>query len=192
MVRQTTGPCTDQRQKIGTEPCKVLHSMFKVGCTTILNAPPMCTNVHQCAPTVGIINSHDDRVHSNLGQMPRSNLLRMIPKKRMSIESFWVLNCKLLRLLLKSCGAAIPYQLCSSTLTIGRLRYNKPQPSVTPAIPAANPAQRFTQPGPMNVSRGTKSRLGNLTTFHPPEFKFLIKNSSGFFSTHQTYEAHII
>ena len=96
------------------------------------------TNVHQCAPTVGIINSHDDRVHSNLGQMPRSNLLRMIPKKRMSIESFWVLNCKLLRLLLKSCGAAIPYQLCSSTLTIGRLRYNKPQPSVTPAIPAAN------------------------------------------------------
>ena len=102
------------------------------------------TNVHQCAPTVGIINSHDDRVHSNLGQMPRSNLLRMIPKKRMSIESFWVLNCKLLRLLLKSCGAAIPYQLCSSTLTIGRLRYNKPQPSVTPAIPAANPVQRFT------------------------------------------------
>ena len=138
MVRQTTGPCTDQRQKIGTEPCKVLHSMFKVGRTTILDAPPMCTNVHQCAPRVGIINSHDDRVHSNLGQMPRSNLLRMIPKKRMSIESFWVLNCKLLRLLLKSCGAAIPYQLCSSTLTIGRLRYNKPQPSVTPAIPAAN------------------------------------------------------
>ena len=144
MVRQTTGPCTDQRQKIGTEPCKVLHSMFKVGRTTILDAPPMCTNVHQCAPTVGIINSHDDRVHSNLGQMPRSNFLRMIPKKRMSIESFWVLNCKLLRLLLKSCGAAIPYQLCSSTLTIGRLRYNKPQPSVTPAIPAANPVQRFT------------------------------------------------
>ena len=143
MVRQTTGPCTDQRQKIGTEPCKVLHSMFKVGRTTILDAPPMCTNVHPQA-TVGIINSHDDRVHSNLGQMPRSHLLRMIPKKRMSIESFWVLNCKLLRLLLKSCGAAIPYQLCSSTLTIGRLRYNKPQPSVTPAIPAANPAQRFT------------------------------------------------
>ena len=49
MVRQTTGPCTDQRQKIGTEPCKVLHSMFKVGRTTILDAPPMCTtstNVH--------------------------------------------------------------------------------------------------------------------------------------------------
>ena len=114
MVRQTTGPCTDQRQKnlakFCTQCSKWAHHYTR--CTT---------NVHQCAPTVGIINSHDDRVHSNLGQMPRSNFLRMIPKKRMSIESFWVLNCKLLRLLLKSCGAAIPYQLCSSTLTIGRL-----------------------------------------------------------------------
>ena len=80
--------------KFCTQCSKWAHHYTR--CTTnVHQCALICTNVNQCAPTVGIINSHDDRVHSNLGQMPRSNIFEWFQRRgcQLSRFGFWTASC---------------------------------------------------------------------------------------------------